>query len=88
MVNSHSGAEYARYEQEVGAITEECTTMIGALTRIQAACQEAKAKGGIPNLSNYETTVAHAHRALIKKIGVVGYLQSLGLKFRPPHSNK
>lgn len=85
MVSSHTGAEQARYGIEVEAVIEDCTTMISALTHIQAACQEAKARGGIPNFSNYETTLSHAHRALLKKLGVVAYLHSLGLKFKVPH---
>ncbi len=73
-----------RYASEVRALHDACVNVIAGCSRLAQACEEAEAMGGQVSVVNHETTITTGLRILIKTLGTVLFMQSLGLRCRRP----
>ncbi len=71
-----------RFTNEVRALRAACINVVAGCSRLAQACEEAEAKGEQVRVENYETTITTGFRTLLKTLGIVLYLQGLGLRCR------
>lgn len=70
----------ARHEMERAALRRACTSLIAAATALSQECEESEAVGRAVRVD--EGAISLSYRALLKSIGAVLLLQTLGLKYR------